>query len=228
MKLCFASYLYNDKLLFGGYPNEEWFRRLFIEERVLLFVNLTEHSEMQSKQLCPYFTNMIPSSQYIHYPISDNNIPHHIESFQQLLYRVLHVIRTSRKEEKVYIHCKGGHGRSGMVAACLVSYLMNIIPEYAISLTTKAHQCRENLKPKYKTMKCPQIFIQRKFVIDFCRPIIISDYFFTVSSNLISFLEKSCAKPLLICHYHKKDDDISLQSVLLYIREYIISHLLVR
>jgi len=44
--------------------------------------------------------------------------------------------------EKIYIHCWGGHGRTGTIIACLLGYLYPIEPDCALHLTSVYHQLR--------------------------------------------------------------------------------------
>jgi protein-tyrosine phosphatase len=212
----FASVVYNNKIYFGGYPNNEWFLKLKMEN-VKLFVNLTLEKEMTIKNLYPYFNNL-NSFEYIHYPIIDNNIPESLSSFQSLIKELIIRIKNFKDYEKIYIHCKGGHGRSGMVVACLLCHLLNITPEKALLMTTLSHTYRPNLKLKYKNIKCPQIFIQKKFVIDNFCPIIIENNSLKNENKLLEVLTNFNIQPIIL----KKNQSLFMIDILLYIRDYII------
>eukprot|EP01100_Stratorugosa_tubuloviscum_P010839 TRINITY_DN4726_c0_g1_i2.p1 TRINITY_DN4726_c0_g1~~TRINITY_DN4726_c0_g1_i2.p1 ORF type:complete len:208 (-),score=91.87 TRINITY_DN4726_c0_g1_i2:62-685(-) len=49
---------------------------------------------------------------------------------------------------KMLIHCWGGHGRTGTVSACLISYLYQLSSTQVLERVAKAHSCRQ--KPKGK------------------------------------------------------------------------------
>jgi len=218
--LSFVSTIFENKIWFGGYPNQEWFSELQ-NKNVKLFINLTTESEMISKQLFHYYFSL-DSDSYSNYPILDNNIPNNRDTFIDFFQQILSKIKKLKDSEKVYIHCRGGHGRSGMVVACLLCHLLNIIPEKSLLLTTLSHSNRPMLKLKYKNIKCPQIFLQRKFVIDFCKPIIVSvpSHKKTLSYPLVSYLHRTKLKPLISYEY----DTFIVIEILLYIREYILAH----
>jgi hypothetical protein len=215
----FASMIENYKIFFGGYPCQEWFDDL-IKNNVVLFINLTLDLEMKKYNLFPYY-KLLSSKQYIHYPIIDNGIPQCLHSFQLFINQLIQMNQNLKKDEKIYIHCKGGHGRSGLVVACLLSNLLNINPETALHITTMSHSIRPNLKPKYKNIKCPQIFSQRKYVMDFCKPIFITDVIYEtqISKNVLDFLISSESKPLLSPKYK------NLIAILLFIRSQLYSRL---
>jgi hypothetical protein len=105
-----------------------------------------------------------------------------------------------------------------MVVACVLCYLLNIYPEKALHLTTVAHSERENLRPKWKNVRCPQTFRQRKFVIDVFRPIVITPSMYEEKiggdrQKLPEFLEESSLRPL-----SDKTEDKILSSVLIHLR----------
>ena len=68
----------------------------------------------------------------------------------------------------MYLHCKGGHGRSSLVVATLLLYLNEECesPHFLFQKTKLYHQNRSNLKSKYIDIDCPQNLNQRKFIID--------------------------------------------------------------
>jgi len=150
LSLDFTSMVYHNQILFGGYPSLEWFHAL-LDHKVVIFVNLTTNEEMKKYQLYPYQDQLLPS-QYIHFPIEDNQIPPSSQVFLDSFHKIVKRIMGMKSDEKIYIHCKGGHGRSGMLVACLLTYLLNIKPENALIMTTMAHSYRPNLKIKYKNI----------------------------------------------------------------------------
>jgi hypothetical protein len=216
----FASRAYKDVLFFGGYPTEEWLDVL-LSNRIKIFVDTTTEEEKASYSLPDYRSKIQksdPENEYYHFPIVDNNIPIDIGRFKEFVFFLSEKIMRLEEGEKVYIHCKGGHGRSGMVVACVLCYLLNIYPEKALHLTTVAHSERENLRPKWKNVRCPQTFRQRKFVIDVFRPIVITPSMYEEKiggdrQKLPEFLEESSLRPL-----SDKTEDKILSSVLIHLR----------
>lgn len=211
----FASLVYQDSVYFGGYPSKEWFD-ILVQHGTKIFVDVTNDEEKASYSLYPYFTNMPHNDiEYCNYPIEDNNIPEDIPKFKEFVYHLSEKINNLKTGEKVYIHCKGGHGRSGMLVACILCYLQNIFPETALQMTTLAHSQRENLRLKWKNSRCPQTFRQRKFVIDVFRPIIITSTLYQekISDKWVDFLHESSIRPI-----KDKSNSKLLSEVLVHLR----------
>jgi protein-tyrosine phosphatase len=212
----FASLVYQDSVYFGGYPCKEWFDSL-ITHGTKIFVDTTSDEEKNTFNLYPYFNELIDTNiLYFSYPIQDNNIPEDIPKFKQFIYQLCEKINSLKPGEKVYIHCKGGHGRSGMVTGGILCFLLNINPEKALAITTLAHSQRENLRAKWKNVRCPQTFRQRKFVIDVFRPIIITSALYEekISEKWVDFLQESSIRPI-----KDKSNSKLLSEVLIHLRK---------
>ena len=161
LKFC-SSFLY-DQAFFGGYPNEENFKEL-VENDFIYFIDLTTLRERQRLEFdysleIPKYNNLF----YMNFSIIDNNIPCSQGLFLEFITFLSDIIRTKKK---IYIHCKGGHGRSSLIVASLLCHLYLYSPQKAFGLTKNFHEKRVNLKDKYKGIQCPQLYSQRKFIID--------------------------------------------------------------
>jgi protein-tyrosine phosphatase len=152
-----SSYFYKDKCLFGSYPTNQDILELE-SFGVKYFVDLTTRFEKIKRYNC--------NVNYISYPIKDNYIPDNPRDYLRFINYISSIIKNLRKDEKVYIHCKGGHGRSGMVIASLLCCIENITPNESISRATQYHRKRPNLKKKWKESLCPNIKTQRDFIRD--------------------------------------------------------------
>ena len=111
------------KLLAGEYPGDkdpgkarEKINRFF-EVGVRHFVDLTELGE-----LIPYETILSEESRaanitatYQRFPIPDISVPRDAEFLAEIL---LTIDRQIRQGGAVYVHCRGGVGRTGVVVAC--------------------------------------------------------------------------------------------------------------
>lgn len=179
----FCSKYIKDIVYFGGYPSEDWFKEL-IDFGITCFVDLTTNAEKENLEYNYKFKNTI------FFPIRDNQAPLVIDNYIKFIIRLSNLIE---KKEKIYIHCKGGHGRSGMVIASLMCYLENMFPREAIDLTTRIHSVRILMKDKYRNRKCPENYKQRKFIFDLFRPIIVSKQ---DPQNLFEFIQKSRTRPI--------------------------------
>ena len=153
-----ASFFIDDKALFGSYPTSETVVQLE-NMGVRHFVNLTINTE---KKISPYTTQY----SYIQYPIKDNNIPEHSIEFTSFIYKLCSIISNLPKGELIYIHCKGGHGRSGVVVSCIVALYFNITPRRALMHTRACHAERLEMRDIWRRIGSPQTGFQQKFVYD--------------------------------------------------------------
>lgn len=158
-----CSFFIKNRGLFGSFPTQEAVIELE-NEGVRYFINLTINTETK---ITPYKTKY----QYIHYPIVDHQTPSNWQSFAQFIIKISKIILSLFQGEKVYIHCKGGHGRSGVVVACILCYLFNITPEDALRQTTKYHSNRRVMREKWRQLGSPQTRIQKNFVYKFFKPL---------------------------------------------------------
>lgn len=169
-----------NKAYFGGYPTQQQVEE-YQKFGFRYFVNLTNDGE---KRLTPYKTEY----EYIQYPISDHRIPSDWQSFATLIIKLSNIIRKLSNGKKMYIHCKGGHGRAGVVVACILCYLYKISPVESISKTTKYHNRRKGIRDKWKKMGSPQTRSQKHFVTKFFEPLIVynninNNYFSSIFGN---------------------------------------------
>lgn len=158
-----CSYFIQDKALFGSFPTQE---QVYELERygVRCFIDLTNTDE---RKITPYTTQY----KYIKYPIADRKIPENWKSFAQLIIETRRVIENLNNNEKIYVHCKGGHGRSGIFVACILCYYYNIPPEEALKRTNDYHSKRPEMREKWRKLGSPQGKKQKDFVYKFFRPL---------------------------------------------------------
>ena len=158
-----SSYFIENIALSGGYPIQNQVDALE-QSGVRWFINLTSVGE---KKIRPYNTHY----GYIHYPIPDMYIPQDgtkFATFLVLLGKIIDHCKTTG--EKMYMHCKGGHGRSGVVVACLLVYYEKMSVYDALNATREYHANRPNLKEKWLRIGSPQTREQKNFVKTFFQP----------------------------------------------------------
>jgi hypothetical protein len=160
-----SSEFIKDEALFGAYPSQECVDE-YERIGVRFFIDLTFSNE---KNIVPYKTNHT----YINYPIPDRRIPTNWKNFSNLIVKIGNILKSLDTGEKIYIHCKGGHGRSGIVVACMLCYLYNLTPSEAIDETTIYHNRRKNMKEKWRRIGSPQTRSQKHFVSKFFEPLFI-------------------------------------------------------
>ena len=151
-----CSYFIINKALFGGSPCQEKVH-LLESYGVTHFIDLTTPNE---RGVFNYSTN----SKKIKYPIKDYGIPVNKAEFKRFIKMLCNIISNLKDGEKVYLHCKGGHGRCGIVVASILCMYYDILPERALFLTNKYHNDRKTMRDKWREIGSPQTEHQKNFV----------------------------------------------------------------
>ena len=162
----YSSYFDNNKCLFGSYPKQENVRQLE-DIGVRYFINLT------NEDLYNYLVSK--SSVKIKYIITDRYIPTNIYTYCKFIHRISNIINNLEDNEKIYIHCKGGHGRAGIVVACLLCYHYKYTSTQSLKLTTTYHNQRTVMREKWRNIGSPQTPLQKNFVIRLFKPIYLTN-----------------------------------------------------
>ena len=158
-----CSYFIKNRAMFGSFPTQEAVTELE-SEGVRHFVNLTFDEE---DKLTPYTTKY----NYIHFPIIDRRAPSNWQEFAKFILILSHIITDLPSGEKLYLHCKGGHGRSGVVVSCILCFMFGLRPEDAMERTTKYHSNRSVMRDKWRKLGSPQTHSQKNFVFKFFEPL---------------------------------------------------------
>lgn len=177
-----CSYFVKDRALFGSFPTQEDVNKLELAG-VRVFVDLTVPNEGNTSI---YKTQY----KYINYPIEDRKTPRDWKSFAQLIISLSDYIR-NHKHGKLYIHCRGGHGRSGLLVACIISHLHDKHPDNAMEDTKEYHSQRPCLKEKWKSMGSPHGKAQQGFVRKFFQDVYYNypQQYFTYTNGLCNTSE---------------------------------------
>jgi protein-tyrosine phosphatase len=164
-----------DKIYFGPFPNQNMIDKL-IEEKFDIIVNLTMENEniyQNSTEEKNTEIYKIPKNMYISYQIKDNDIPECPLSYSSFISKIYNLYK---KDKKIYIHCRGGHGRSGMVS---VSLMLNIYPnkniKEIIDTVNKSHIERIILRSKWKKKNAPFNYTQYLFLLKVHKNIYINN-----------------------------------------------------
>ena len=155
-----CSYFIKDIALFGSYPCQNTVK-LLESKGVEYFVNLTYPTESKIKNYHTVFTKM-------QYSFTDNSIPEDVYSFCSFIFflsRLINVI----DDKKLYLHCKGGHGRSGVVVACICFIMFSLSSQQALSYTSLCHSKRVSMRKKWRNIGSPQTHTQKNFVKSICK-----------------------------------------------------------
>jgi protein-tyrosine phosphatase len=127
---------------------------LFGQFQATVFVSLMEDFEYTRFHIGGLFNEVkARGSHVLHYPIVDVSVPTNAATFRVLI----ETIRTHLQAgEHIFVHCKGGLGRTGLVVACLLVRLGHSA-ERAVQIT------RETRKG---TIQTPS---QERWVYDYAR-----------------------------------------------------------
>lgn len=157
-----SNYFYKDQGLFGSYPTQEDINELE-KVGINLFVNLTTDEENLNKYSS--------TKNIINFPIKDTKIPDNNYKFVIL---ILYISDYIKRGGKLYIHCRGGHGRSALLSACLLCKLENITPQESIYKITNSHNQRIKMNEKYRGITVPNSRIQRFYLMKIFEPLYFS------------------------------------------------------
>lgn len=119
--------------------------------------NITTEQWKNGKKLRPYFRDVkriykdgslwsLPSHikpksiDFIHFPIVDLTTS---ANDSELFFLCKEIIKRLENEEKIYIHCWGGHGRAGMVGSIIIGLCYNLKPQEAMERVQKCHDLRK-------------------------------------------------------------------------------------
>lgn len=154
------SYMVMDRVYAGEYPRDldemksvekiKQFERFGITH----FVDLTEEGELR-----PYSQMLGSCMQHIRFSIKDMCVPQSTESVKELIKRIKEILKANERN-KVYIHCWGGVGRTGLIVGCLLSEQHKYDYEETMQALTQAFSdC-----PKSAYRETPETNEQREFI----------------------------------------------------------------
>lgn len=142
-----------DQIYFGKYIDHD-----VLTELQDVGIDLIVDTTTQQDELQPYQHGGISR---IHFPIPDMDVVSDANVIELIHWLTPGIL----KGGKVYIHCKGGHGRSGVIAACLYGYMYKTSGVTALEVVYKAHQERQVMKDMWRELGCPQTHSQKKQVL---------------------------------------------------------------
>jgi protein-tyrosine phosphatase len=129
--------------------------QLLTEGQFGLFLDLTSPEDNLPQYVCPSGTTRW------HIPTPDRGIlPDH--TIAPLISQLSTVVLSGHR---IYIHCRGGHGRSATVAACLYGYISQQSGPTVLSIIYQSHQTRRVMKPTFRRMGAPQTLVQKQQVL---------------------------------------------------------------
>ena len=133
--------------------------RALLEAGVRVFVDLTEEGELKPyREIAEAVAGEIGISveelQFHRYAIRDVSVPRSHEEMKAILSTIQ---RAMGANNVVYLHCSGGRGRTGTVAACLLGETMGLA-----ALTERWQTCAKSAHSE-----SPETAGQREFVREY-------------------------------------------------------------
>ncbi|KAM9968538.1 hypothetical protein ACTFIW_007688 [Dictyostelium discoideum] len=149
-----TNWIVKDSILCGEYPGNKdddilHFKTLstLLDSGIRVFVCLQEQDEL--KKFRPYREDILKLSKekgidvdsitFVHFPIEDGGIAENNEDLVDLIERLLNLLSL---DNKVYLHCWAGRGRTGIVGACLLGRLYQVTGLEALRRTQDCYQQR--------------------------------------------------------------------------------------
>jgi len=191
--LDWISCLIPERLYFGPYPNQLMVDQMITQHHFNIIVNLTCDNEEKE-----YILNDVNDVndvndekeskyiKYIHFPIKDNEIPNCIHSYCNFIFFLKNEIENGNK---IYIHCRGGHGRSSMVCVSVYMVIFMTDLKSSIEYVSKAHNERIVLREKWKKCKFPFNSKQYSFLSKIHKNIYISVKYYNKYYNWLYFYD---------------------------------------
>ena len=149
----------SDYLYFGKYPCESVINELE-QLGVNVFVDLTEDND----DLKPY--NIKGDKIVLKIPVIDCYIMDDNELHWLLEYLKNLIVY---RNKILYIHCRGGHGRSAVVAGILYGYCNDMNSKTVLETLSRVHSERRIVKDEWRRLGCPQTQSQKNQVIRFLK-----------------------------------------------------------
>ena len=139
----------NEQIYFGKYPDEDILKALK-ELNIKLIIDLTHFTDN-----LPKYSSIVKR---IEFPIVDMGIQEDDLTLQHIMF-----IKTLflNGDNPIYIHCKGGHGRSGVIACLLYGLLYDKTAEESLEAIKEAHNLRKQMSRKTRILGSPQTSDQK-------------------------------------------------------------------
>lgn len=140
---------------------------MILEDGIDTFICLQEEEKFIDKG--PSYARFIRKEcQYIHLPIKDGSVP----SRKDFIKNLVGIVRELERGRKIYIHCAGGHGRTGLYVCALIMILYKTDLGNALHITQYLHDKRRKIDKRVRSkIPCrvaenePQLKLLREFDI---------------------------------------------------------------
>ena len=133
----YTSNWVTDNLYMGGYPKNKSDIDKLIGVGINTFVCLNGSDKVHFYK---YEDELSKNITYIHEPIEDMNVTTD-KKIISLCRNIVRRIKT--KGEKIFVHCAGGHGRTGTVVGCVLYLLYKLSLEEILNYLQFTHDQRD-------------------------------------------------------------------------------------
>lgn len=148
-----------DNIMFGRFPFQDEVYQLQLLG-VTMFLDLTTPGESyKNLVLTPY-----EAPEYVNFPIVEKSIPTDEMAFGRVMRQL---VTRLQRNEKIYIHCKHGRGRSGMVALILVALTHSLTYEQALAVINVGHSYGHGSSTHWQAKTIPPHRVQQAFAHNF-------------------------------------------------------------
>jgi ADP-ribosyl-[dinitrogen reductase] hydrolase len=134
-----------DEIIIGACPTKETLKKME-EFGITVFIDLREKTEYNTEKI------------KYHFPILSGRPPTKKQADE-----ILKIVQNLSKNDIVYIHCNGGHGRAGTVAAYIIGKEKNLDASEAIKYIEKARETRQDTSKNF--IPTPEMAGQVKFLV---------------------------------------------------------------
>lgn len=153
------SYQVDERIYAGEYARDLNNPQIKVDDLVSFgithFIDLTEEGELAS------YNEYLPENCcHCRFPIRDVSVPSECKGVYELM-KYLDTVR-SNPNNKIYIHCWGGVGRTGLIVGCYYVYRGETYKQALAHLRESFKQC-----PKSERRRTPETQEQEDFIKDF-------------------------------------------------------------
>jgi protein tyrosine phosphatase len=141
----------NDQIYFGKYPDDDILEALK-KLNIKLIIDLTHFTDRLPKY------HSIESIKRIEFPIVDMGIQEDELTIQYVMFIKSLFLNG---DSPIYIHCRGGHGRSGVIACLLYGMLYDKTAEESLEAIKEAHDNRKQMSRRMRIIGSPQTIDQK-------------------------------------------------------------------
>jgi hypothetical protein len=138
-----SNWVIQNKLALGSYPDPAvGFIDQLLSQGFNTFVCLQTEEELKSFR--PYRHLLPDTAKYIHFGVVDNDATASDEELVEFVDQLSVLLDSAEGEVKMYLHCWGGHGRSGSVAVLLLVKREGLTLEEALLKANEQHSLRKH------------------------------------------------------------------------------------